>query len=258
MKKFLTFTIVTILVFAFAVGCTPKTEQPAPAPAPNNEAAYKDGTYTAKGETDERGWTPEVTVVIKDGKILEAKYDEVRGMYKSEDTEYHKAFKDAKNVDIVAIYNQLGEGLVAKQSVDKVEATTGATGTFGNFKTLAAEAVAMAKDGDKLKDGSYKATGKEDERGWTPFVTITVKDGKIESAKYDEVSSNNFVYKTQDEAYKENFMKIKNVDLDAAYAKFGTELVEKQDLSKVDATGGASHSGENFLELAKKALEQAK
>lgn len=258
MKKFLALTLTMILILTIAVGCATKTETPAPAPAPNSEAAYKDGTYTVKGDTDERGWTPEVTVVVKNGKVSEVKYDEVRGMYKSEDTEYHKNFKDAKNVDLLETYKKFGENLVAAQSADKVDTVTGATGSFTNFKALAAEAMEKAKDGDKLKDGDFKAIGKEDERGWTPFVTITVKEGKIDSASYDEVSSNAFVYKTEDEGYKANFMNIKKVDLVAAYGKFGTELIEKQDPAQVDATGGATHSGETFIELAKKALEQAK
>ena len=258
MKKFLVLTLTMILVLTIAAGCAPKTETPAPAPGPNSKVAYKDGTYTAKGETDERGWTPEVTIVVKDGKVSEVKYDETRGMYKSEDAEYRKNFKDSKGVDLLEIYKQFGENLVVAQSVDKVDTVTGATGSFTNFKALAAEAMEMAKDGDKLKDGTFKATGKEDERGWTPFVSITIKEGKIDSASYDEVSSNAFVYKTEDESYKTSLMDIKKVDLVAAYGKFGTELIEKQDPAQVDATGGATHSGETFIELAKKALERAK
>lgn len=261
MKKLLSLALVVVLVVAMAAGCAPKTEPAAAPPAAEpatNEAAYKDGTYTAKGDTDERGWTPEITVVVKDGKVSEVTYDEVRGMYKSEDAEYQKAFKDAKNVDIVAVYKQLGEALVTAQDAEKVAAVSGATGSYTNFKTLSAEAVAQAKDGDKLKDGSFKATGKEDERGWTPFVSITVAEGKITAATYDEVSSKAFVNKTQDEGYKASFMKVKNVDLVAAYAKFGTDLVAAQDITKVDATGGATHSGDNFKALAEEALSQAK
>lgn len=257
MKKLLSLTLVAVLVVAMAAGCAPKTE-PAAAPPAANEASYKDGTYTAKGDTDERGWTPEITVVVKDGKISEVTYDETRGMYKSEDAEYIKSFKDAKNVDVVETYKQFGEALVAAQDSEKVAAISGATGSFTNFKTLAAEAIAQAKDGDKLKDGSFKASGTEDERGWTPFVTIKVEEGKITAAAYDEVSSKAFVKKTEDEGYKASFKQVKNVDVVAAYAKFGTDLVAAQDVAKVDATGGATHSGENFKALAEKALSQAK
>lgn len=261
MKKILSLALVVVLVVALAAGCAPKSE-PAAAPPANEpttgEVAYKDGTYTAKGEADERGWTPEVTVVVKDGKISEAKYDEARAMNKSEDAEYIKSFKDAKNVDIVSVYKQLGESLVAAQDAEKVAAVSGATGSSTNFKTLAAEAIAQAKDGDKLKDGSYKATGKTDERGWTPYVTITVAEGKITAATYDESSSSAIVYKTQDKNYKASFKQIKNVDVPATYEKFGADLIATQDITKVDVTGGATHSGENFKALVEKALSEAK
>jgi len=261
MKKILSLALVVVLVVAMAAGCAPKSE-PAAAPPANEPATegatYKDGTYTAKGEADERGWTPEVTVVVKDGKIAEVKYDEARAMNKSEDANYVKSFKDAKNIDIVAVYKQFGEALVAAQDAEKVAAVSGATGSFTNFKALAAEAIAKAKDGSALKDGSYKATGKTDERGWTPYVTITVAEGKITAATYDESSSTAVVYKSQDENYKASFKQVKNVDVAAAYEKFGKDLVAAQDIAKVDVTGGATHSGENFKALVEKALSEAK
>ncbi|SHI51183.1 FMN-binding protein [Lutispora thermophila] len=261
MKKILSLALVVVLVVAMAAGCAQKSE-PATAPPANEpatgESGYKDGTYTAKGEADERGWTPEVTVVVKDGKISEVKYDEARAMNKSEDAEYIKTFKDAKNVDIVSVYKQLGESLVAAQDAEKVAAVSGATTSSTNFKTLAAEAMAQAKDGDNLKDGTYKATGKTDERGWTPYVTITVAEGKITAATYDEASSSAVVYKSQDEAYKSSFKQIKNVDVAATYEKFANDLIASQDITKVDVTGGATHSGENFKTLVEKALSQAK
>jgi len=261
MKKFFYFALVVALVVAMAAGCAPKNE-PAAAPPANEpatgEIGYKDGTYTAKGQADERGWTPEVTIVIKDGKIAEVKYDEARAMNKSEDAEYIKAFKDSKNVDIVAVYKQFGEALVAAQDAEKVAAVSGATGSFNNFKALAAEAIAQAKDGDTLKDGSYKAVGQTDERGWTPYVTITVKEGKITAATYDESSSTAVVYKSQDENYKASFKNNKGVDVAAVFEKFGADLVAAQDITKVDVTGGATHSGENFKALVEESLSQAK
>lgn len=261
MKKIFSIALVVVLIVAMAAGCAPKTE-PAAAPPANEstsgETAYKDGTYTAKGETDERGWTPEVTIVVKDGKIAEVKYDEARAMNKSEDADYVKSFKDSKNVDVVAVYKQFGEALVAAQDAEKVAAVSGATGSFSNFKALAAEAIEQAKDGSNLKDGTFKVTGQTDERGWTPFVTITVKDGKITAATYDESSSEAVVYKSEDEGYKANFKQINNVDVAAEFEKFGKELVSAQDITKVDVTGGATHSGENFKALVEKALSEAK
>lgn len=108
------------------------------------------------------------------------------------------------------------------------------------------------------KDGTYTAKGEADDKGWAPEVTVVVENGKITDAKYNEFSSETNKFKTEDEEYKENFMNINKVDIVSTYEKFGNELVEKQVPSQVDATGGATHSGENFKELANKALEEAK
>ncbi len=255
MKKLLSLVLVAILTLSLAVGCAPKTEQAANT---DTTSAYKDGTYTAKGTADERGWVPEITVTVKDGKITEVKYDEAAGMKKSQDTAYHKNFMDKSNVDLVAAYAAIQNSLVATQDASKVDAFTGATSSSNNFKALAAEALKNAKDGDKYKDGSYTAKGTEDERGWTPQIAITVEGDKITKAAYDEVSSKTFVYKSQDTAYHARFKEQKNVDLLAAYDSFQKSLVAKQDAAKVDAFTGATSSYTNFVELAKKALEQAK
>ena len=239
---------------SLAMGCS-KSE--APPPTEGEELTYKDGTYTAKGDTDENGWTPEVEVTVKSGKVTEVKFDEVRGMYKTEDSEYQKSFKDATDIELNEIYKKFAQNLITAQDINKIDTVTGATGSFDTFKTLASKAIEQAKDGNQLKDGEYKVDGKEDDRGWTPFVKISVKDSKIDSVIFDEISSKSFVYKTKDSDYKENFMNINKVDLESVYGKFEEELIHKQDPEQVDATGGATQSGKKFIELSKKALQQA-
>lgn len=131
--------------------------------------------------------------------------------------------------------------------------------SIGCSPTSEAPEPAPGKDEEvEYKDGTYTAVGETDDKGWTPQVEIVVVNGKITEAKYDEKSEDSSIFKTQDEEYKENFKSINNVDIVSVYGKFGKELVEKQKPSEVDATGGATQSGKNFIELSKKALEQAK
>lgn len=261
MKKTLSIALIVVLMLSLAVGCAPKAAPAAPAAAEAPQAAaaaFKDGTYTAKGEADERGWVPEITVTVKDGKIADVKYDETTGLKKSQDEAYKKAFMDQKQVDLLKVYAEMQNGLIEKQDITKVDAVTGATGSFESFKALAAKALEGAKDGDKYKDGDYKAAGTEDERGWTPMVSINVKEGKIAAVTYDEVSSKQFSNKSTDAAYREAFKKNKNVDIVAAYEALQKSLIEKQDPTKVDAYAGATHAYDSFVALAAKALEQAK
>ncbi|MGE5630507.1 MAG: FMN-binding protein [Caulobacteraceae bacterium] len=165
MKKLLSITLIVVLVVALAVGCAPKAAEPAAAPAPTTteqatpapttteqaapattEAGFKDGTYTAKGTADERGWTPEITITVSGGKITDVKYDELSGdKKKSTDAEYGDAFKKAKNIDIAAVYDTLQKSLVEKQDASKVDTYTGATGASNSFIKLATEALAQAK-----------------------------------------------------------------------------------------------------------------
>lgn len=259
MKKLLSLALVTLLIISLAVGCAPKSEPATntdPTPTETEAAAFKDGTYTAKGDADERGWAPEITITVKDGKITEVKYDEVSGMKKSADTAYHKNFMDKNKVDLLAAYKTIQDSLVASQDVAKIDGYTGATHAADSFKALAAEALKDAKEGDKYKDGSYKAVGTADERGWTPQATITVAEGKITAAVYDEVSNKTFVNKSQDAGYISRFKEQKNVDIVAAYQALQSSLVAKQDPAQVDAYTGATHAYDSFVALAKKALEQ--
>jgi major membrane immunogen (membrane-anchored lipoprotein) len=111
-------------------------------------AAYKDGTYTAEEkEFDDHGWKGQIEIKVEGGKITEVNYDEVNqeGKKKSEDTEYHKRFKEQKNVDLLDAYETLEKGLVEKQDPDAVDTYTGATGTTEKFKTLAKEALKEAQ-----------------------------------------------------------------------------------------------------------------
>ena len=263
MKKLLSVALTVLLVASLATACAPKakeaqgsTEVP-PGEQPSG-LVLRDGTYSEKGEADERGWVPEITVTVSGGKITDVVYDEVTGLKKSEDTGYHEYFKSQKNVDLLAVYDGLQKDLAAKQDVEKVDAVAGATATYNVFKELAAEALATAKNGDSYADGTYKAVGTEDERGWTPNISITVKEGKINAVVYDEVSSKTFKNKSKDEAYRKLFMDLKKVDIVAAYQALQKSLVEKQDAAAVDAYAGATHAVDAFKELAAKVIEQAK
>lgn len=166
MKKTLSIVLIVIMVAALAVGCAPKaapaaaepaatpapTEAPAATPAAAEQpapaaGAFKDGTYTEKGKTDERGWTPQIEITVKDGKIAAVKYDEFSAdnKKKSEDAGYKDAFKKSKNVDLVAAYEALQNSLVEKQEASKVDAFSGATSTSKTFVELATKALAQAK-----------------------------------------------------------------------------------------------------------------
>ena len=253
MKKVTELALVAIIGITLTTGCT---GQPSKVDT-TKPIILKDGTYTATAYAEDRTWVPEMTIIVSGGKISDLKFDESTAMRKSEDIEYQKSFKAQMNIDLLGVYASLQDILVKTQDVTKLDTITGATKTAENFKTLAAEALKDAKDGEKYKDGSYTAKGTMDERYWTPTVAITVKDGKIATVKYDEVSARIFKYKSLDTAYIARFKEQKKVDLPVAYDLLKKSLLEKQDLSKVDSVTGATSTSASFVEIAKKVIEKA-
>lgn len=108
----------------------------------------KDGTYEGKSSEDSRGAYGAVNLEIKDGKIAEAEFlqynadgtvkDENYGK-ESGDENYQKAQNALKNSA------QYAAKLVETQNLDKVDAISGATSSWNQFKEAAKDALDKAK-----------------------------------------------------------------------------------------------------------------
>lgn len=107
------------------------------------------------------------------------------------------------------------------------------------------------------KDGTYKAEYSEaDTHGWTGFVEVTVKDGKVSDAKADYVNAEGKL-KSEDTAY-EDLMKKSGSTYPAKFSKeFSDALVEKGNPDEVDNISGATTSTNDFKLLAKEAINAA-
>lgn len=108
-----------------------------------------------------------------------------------------------------------------------------------------------------LKDGKYEAEGETDERGWTPFIEITVTNGKITEAIYDEKEDDGDL-KSKDDDYNKNWKEKSGVSAKEAYSTLAQDLIKKQDPDQVETVTGATSASEKFVNLAKKALNQNK
>ena len=114
----------------------------------NKEAAgLKDGSYQAKGEKDDKGYTASIEIEVKDGKIATVKYDELAedGTSKLNNEEYNTKMKEISGSNPIEAFPALEASLVEKQDVASVDAVTGATHTSETFKTLAEKALSDAK-----------------------------------------------------------------------------------------------------------------
>ncbi len=108
-----------------------------------------------------------------------------------------------------------------------------------------------------LKDGTYKKTSEKDDKGYTASIEIEVKDGKIATVKYDEVGEDG-TSKLNNEEYNTKMKSISGSSPVEAFPALEEALVEKQDVTAVDAVTGATSTSDKFKTLAEEALTEAK
>lgn len=91
-----------------------------------------------------------------------------------------------------------------------------------------------------LKDGIYKGASPADDYGYRHEVTFEMKNGKMISIDYDEVHTDGHA-KQHNIKYGKRML-ISGTTPAIAYPKYESEMLEKQNLDKVDAVSGASYS----------------
>jgi major membrane immunogen (membrane-anchored lipoprotein) len=112
-----------------------------------------------------------------------------------------------------------------------------------------------SKTAASYQDGVYKVEADAfDERGWKPFIEVTIKDDQITNVVFDYKDESGNL-KTADAEYKKN-MEEKTGTYPEKYSKeLAQQLLDKQDISQVDAVTGATSSSSNFITLAQYALD---
>ena len=133
------------------------------------------------------------------------------------------------------------------------------TGCGGEDKTPAPKPASNKIDLSAAQDGTYTVESSLDEKLGKSVLTLTVKDKKIIAAEftgYDlfgNVKGEDYGSLTgKDSAdYKKAQVAVNAIKV------YPAQLVETQDLSKVDAISGASISYGQFVETTKRAIEEA-
>ena len=112
-------------------------------------------------------------------------------------------------------------------------------------------------DSSALKDGKYEVESKAaNDQGYKSTLTMEVKDGKISSVNYDELSDQG-TSKKSDEAYNSKMKEIKGTNPSEAFPALEADLLKKQS-AEVDAVTNATSSSNTFKSFAAKAIENAK
>lgn len=228
----------------------------------DDSKTLRDGEYVAVNRRDQRGWAPRLTVTIEDGQISSATYNEFNpeGQGKLDDEQYLQTWGDAANIDPLEKIEQLQNQLVEKQSVQDVDVSTGATGSYKNFTQLSSIIMAQSRvsiiDRNYI-DGNYEVYGNPSGNGWTPYINMEIRDGEIITFEYDEVNENGN-YKTENKQYLDNWNNaFPDVDPVALIKQAQEQLLLTQDPNTIDATTGATSWGRNMKIYATGALIQA-
>lgn len=105
------------------------------------------------------------------------------------------------------------------------------------------------------QDGVYTGESPYDAHDYKHRVTLEIKDEKIRSVDYDEIHASG-KSKQEDEAYCRE-MSVTGTTPAQAFPNMEKQLVEKQDVSRVDAVTGATYSLYRFRYAVMVALMKA-
>lgn len=117
------------------------------------DAAYKDGTFIGRSSVDELGAYGEATLTIDDNKIVDSEYVTWQSDGTIKDEEYGKAQGEVAYQDYydkaqhaVEAMKLYAQQLVEVQSLQEVDAISGATISYRQFVEAVEDALAKAKE----------------------------------------------------------------------------------------------------------------
>jgi major membrane immunogen (membrane-anchored lipoprotein) len=297
MKKVGLLMVMMMLVAVIATGCggeknssdvkatnTPATNQSG---TESNQEGYADGTYYAEATPKEDSeWQEVIALQVEDGKIVSVNWNALNtsgGLDKKTFSELGHYGMKVKGKAAAEWHEQaatLEKFLIEKQDPaavvvndeGKTDAVSGVSITASGFAQLADAALkAGPVERGAYKDGSYYAEGAsfDENSGWKETVNITVMNGNIVAASWNGVHKDGGTDKVARSKSGEYGMKEKgNAIAEWHEQAFNAEqfLIEKQDPAAIpygddgntDAIAGVSIHVNGFVELATKALSNAK
>lgn len=108
-----------------------------------------------------------------------------------------------------------------------------------------------------LVDGTYKTElDRFDKYGWKAFVEVEIKNGKIEKVVYDDINKQGS-FKSQDVKYREDMESKVNTYPEKYTGQLEKNLIDNQEIGKVDVVTGATESSKMFKNLASECLDSA-
>jgi len=116
--------------------------------------------------------------------------------------------------------------------------------------------LAACQDKRGYKDGYYTAQTAEYSHGYKEYVCILIKNNHIISVEFNAKDCSGYI-KSWDNRYMNQMKSVQGTYPNEYTRAYARQLVESQDIEKVDAVTGATNSGRNFVKLVRAALENA-
>ncbi len=99
------------------------------------------------------------------------------------------------------------------------------------------------------QDGEYRAEfAKFDSYGYKDYLTLTVEDGSITKVEYNARDAEGLL-RTEDEKYAQEMEAVRETYPELYTTNLINQLLEKQDIEKVDMIAGATYSSDSFKAL---------
>ncbi len=306
MRKFFALLFVIVLTIGSLAGCSQPAEEPtpdeqaeAPADAPEEvraddepadapEGAYEDGIYFAQedGFSESSGWKYMVTIVVEDGKIVDADWNGAHvsaGVDKktsSESGEYGMVAKGGAQAEWHEQAEATEDYFLEVQDPTAIEYTddeghtdaiSGVSIHVVEFFDLAEKALAQGPVGrGPYEDGHYYAEEDEfAENGWKYTADVTVVNGYIVAANWNGIHADGGDdKKTQSEtgaygmvekggAQAEWHEQAKAAEAYLLEVQDPTAIEYTDDEGHTDAISGVSIHVIEFFDLVEKALADA-
>ena len=119
---------------------------------PENASPLKNGYYTAEmDDFDFEGWKEFISIYVNNGHIATVEYNAKNssGFIKSWDPNYMREMNSIKNIYPNKYRREYTFALLNYQTVDRIDALSGATRSYHSFISLAKAAIEQAKKGAK-------------------------------------------------------------------------------------------------------------
>lgn len=115
-----------------------------------DEAALKDGYYTAQASQFNYGWKEYITIMVKGGSIVSVEYnaENPSGFIKSWDNAYMQTMLHSNGTYPNEYTRYYASQLLEGQGEGRIDAISGASSSHSSFQKLATAVLEQARQGD--------------------------------------------------------------------------------------------------------------